>query len=76
MNTKNFILQNDIFNDDSLGLLSNSDSEEIFTLKHETSNDERASADFVAKRKPCKDFLKYEPLFKQVQKDLWTVNGS
>jgi hypothetical protein len=59
----------DIFNDDSLGLLED-DSESIFTLKHVKKQDERASTDFVAKRKVCKDFKKYEELFKSCQADL------
>lgn len=59
----------DILNDDILGLLSD-DSEGLFDLKHITKQDDRASADFIARRKPCKDFDKYEPLFKDVQKDL------
>jgi len=59
----------DILNDDSLGLLDD-DSEGLFEFKHIKKQDERASADFVAKRKPCKDFDKYEPIFKEVQKDL------
>lgn len=59
----------DILNDDTLGLLQD-DSEGIFEYKHITKQDERASADFVARRKPCKDFDKYETIFKEVQKDL------
>lgn len=59
----------DIFNDDSLGLLDD-DSEGLFDFKHIKKQDERASADFVAQRKPCKDFDKYESIFKEVQKDL------
>lgn len=59
----------DILNDDVLGLLSD-DSEGLFDLKHITKQEDRASADFVARRKPCKDFDKYESLFKEVQKDL------
>lgn len=62
----------DIFNDDSLNLLEG-DSEGLFDLKHIKQIDERASADFVARRKPCEDFEKYEPLFKNVQLDL--ANG-
>jgi len=62
----------DIFNDDSLSLLEG-DSEGLFDFKHINQTDERASADFVARRKPCKDFEKYEPLFKNVQLDL--ANG-
>lgn len=61
----------DILSDDVLGLLSD-DSEGLFDLKHITKQDDRASADFIARRKPCKDFEKYEALFKDVQKDLST----
>jgi hypothetical protein len=46
------------------------DSEGLFDFKHIERFDERASADFVARRKPCKDFDKYEQQFKDVQKDL------
>ena len=59
----------DIFNDDDLGILKD-DSEGLFDFKHIKKIDERASADFVAKRKPCKDFSKYEQQFKDVQRDL------
>ncbi len=59
----------DIFNDDSLGTLKD-DSEGLFDFKHTPNDYDRASADFVARRKPCKDFDKYESLFKEVQKDL------
>ncbi|WP_240510798.1 GIY-YIG nuclease family protein [Algoriphagus antarcticus] len=54
--------------DDNLDILE--DDEGLFDFKHTPKPDERASADFVAKRKPCKDFATYEPLFKEVQKDL------
>ena len=59
----------DILNDDALGLLDD-DAEGLFDLKHVKMQDDRANADFVARRKPCKDFEKYESLFKEVQKDL------
>lgn len=59
---------NDILSDDSFGLLNIDNS--IFTLTHVKPNDEREQTDFVARRKPCKDFSKYEPLFKQCHKDL------
>lgn len=59
----------DIFNDDDLGLLKD-DSEGLFDFKHINKIDERANADFVARRKPCKDFSKYEQQFKDVQRDL------
>ncbi|HIP02652.1 MAG TPA: GIY-YIG nuclease family protein, partial [Campylobacterales bacterium] len=56
----------DIFNDDSFGLLD--DSEDIFTLKHVPK--EREETDFVARRKPCKNFDEYESLFKECQAEL------
>ncbi len=61
---------NDIFEDDSLGLLSD-DSEDLFDFKHLAPRDkDREEADFVAKRKVCKDFSSYEPLFIACQKEL------
>ncbi len=59
----------DILDDDDFGLLED-DYEGLFDFKHIEKPDERAAAEFVARRKPCLDFEKYEPLFKQVQKDL------
>jgi hypothetical protein len=60
----------DIFNDDDLGLLDD-DKTGLFDIKNiKLVDKERADTDFVARRKPCKDFDKYEPLFKEVQKDL------
>lgn len=59
----------DLLQDDFLGLLSD-DREGLFDLKHVDYSEERASADFVARRKPCKDFDRYEPLLKAVQVDL------
>ena len=58
----------DIFNDDSFDLLD--DDTDLFDFKHTPKDNERASTDFVAKRKPCKDFDKYEHLFKEIQRDL------
>ncbi len=60
----------DILENDELGLL-NEEGTDIFTLNNipEIKKD-RADADFVAKRKECKDFEKYEPIFKQCQIDL------
>lgn len=57
----------DILNDDAFGLLSGAE-DDIFTLKHVPK--EREQTDFVAQRKPCKDFSKYEALLKEVQNDL------
>ena len=59
----------DILSDDILGLLDD-DSEGLFDLKHVKDIDERASTDFVARRKPCKDFDQFEQSLKDVQKDL------
>ncbi|MBV5278009.1 MAG: GIY-YIG nuclease family protein [Campylobacteraceae bacterium] len=58
----------DILNDDVFGLLGSEDSDDIFTLKHISK--EREQTDFVAQRRPCKNFGKYEHLFSEVQKDL------
>jgi hypothetical protein len=60
---------NDVLNDDVLGILGDDDTG-LFNLKHVTKFTERESADFVARRKPCRDFIKYESLFKAVQSDL------
>jgi len=59
----------DIFSADGLDILGD-DSEGLFDFKHTPKDLERAEADFVAKRKPCKDFNKYEDQFKLAQKDL------
>lgn len=59
----------DILKDDDLGLISG-DDEGLFDFKHVPKETERANADFVARRKPCKDFEKFEHLFEMVQKDL------
>tara|TARA_R110002096_G_scaffold342503_1_gene535501 strand:- start:133 stop:1371 length:1239 start_codon:yes stop_codon:yes gene_type:complete len=62
----------DILEDDSLDILGGDDAD-LFKFKHTPKDDERASAEFVARRKPCKDFDKYESTFKSVQQDL--ANG-
>lgn len=59
----------DILGDDSLDILGD-DAEGLFTFKHTPKDYERAKADFVGKRFKCKDFHKYEHLFKEVQDDL------
>lgn len=58
----------DIFNDDTFDLLN--DDTDLFDFKHTPKDHERAATDFVARRKPLKDFDKYEQLFKEIQKDL------
>lgn len=59
----------DILGDDSLDILGD-DAEGLFTFKHTPKDFERAKADFIGKRFKCKDFDKYEHLFKEVQDDL------
>jgi hypothetical protein len=62
----------DIFSSDPFGILGGSD-EGLFDFKNVPNKEEmeqRMATDFVARRKPCKDFDKYEPLFKQVQGEL------
>lgn len=62
----------DILSDDSLDILGG-DEEGLFDFKHTPKDfEERESADFVARRKPCKDFNQYEEAFKSVQNDLAT----
>lgn len=58
----------DIFEDDDLGIFD--DDSGLFSFEHVRRPDERASAEFVAKRKPCPDFYNYESLFKSVHTDL------
>lgn len=59
----------DVINDDVLGILGDDDTG-LFELKHVTKFKERESTDFVAKRRPCKDFNNYESKFKQIQSEL------
>lgn len=59
----------DIFANDVLGII-NDDHENIFHLKNIPQK--KKQTDFVARRKPCKDFAKYENNFKQVQNEIKT----
>jgi hypothetical protein len=59
----------DVFESDNLGLLDD-DSNGLFDLKHVPGRTDRESADFIANRKPCKNFKDYEYLFKEIQGDL------
>ena len=52
---------------DVLGLLDN-DSENIFDLKNIPKN--KTKTDFVARRKPCKNFNEYEENFRRIQKEI------
>ncbi|MEE9411621.1 MAG: GIY-YIG nuclease family protein [Methylococcales bacterium] len=56
----------DVVADDPLGLLG--DDEDIFTLRNIPESIDMP--DDIAKRKPCKDFERFEPLFKQCQAEL------
>ncbi|PIR03779.1 MAG: hypothetical protein COV59_03850 [Candidatus Magasanikbacteria bacterium CG11_big_fil_rev_8_21_14_0_20_39_34] len=62
----------DIFEDDSLGILDIEESS-ILNIKN-VPVDTRTTPEFIAKRKPCKDFLKYEHLFNGIQTGL--LNGT
>lgn len=64
---------NDLLENDALGLLDDdlsgtSDPDDIFALKHVPKSIDMP--DYIAKRKPCKEFEQFEPLFKQNQADL------
>ena len=59
---------NDIFEDDDLGIFD--DDTGLFDFEHVKRPDERASADFIARRQSAKDFDTYEPLFKKVHAEL------
>lgn len=59
----------DILNSDLLESLED-DSEGLYELKHIPKDQKRGDTDFVSRRKSCKDFDKYEPRFKEVQKEL------
>jgi len=59
----------DIFQNDELNLLDDSETG-LFNFKHTPTDLQRAEADFIARRKPCKDFDKYRDTFQQVQSEL------
>lgn len=61
----------DILSGDEYGdLLGGGEEPNLFEFKHTPKELERAEADFVAQRKPVKDFSEYEPMFKAVQREL------
>jgi hypothetical protein len=66
---KNFETVSDIFEDDNLDLLSIEDSS-LFQLTHVPNNQQRKNAEFIATRKPCKDFENFEGLFLQCHSNL------
>ncbi|BBB24092.1 conserved hypothetical protein [Isorropodon fossajaponicum endosymbiont JTNG4] len=59
----------DIFDDDSLNILGG-DDEGLFDFEHTPKQKDINKADFVAQRKRCKDFDKYEQQFKDIHHDL------
>ena len=59
----------DIFNDPFFASLD-SGASDIFTLKHVPQAKDIESPDYVAQRKPCKDFKVYEEQFQNCQKEL------
>lgn len=60
----------DIFNDDLLGMFDDGEAQSLFEFKHTPREIARAEADFVARRKPCKNFKDYEDNFISVHSDL------
>jgi hypothetical protein len=60
----------DIFDDDLLGIFDDGEAQSLFEFKHTPREIARAEADFVARRKPCKNFKEYEELFHSVQIEL------
>ena len=58
----------DIFENDPLNILDVSDEEELFDIK--SFKLEKNKTDFVARRKTCKDFGKFKPLFEGIHEDL------
>lgn len=59
----------DIFEDDTFKEITD-DTAGLFDFNHTPKHFERAEADFIARRKSCKNFNDYEPLFKKVQQEL------
>lgn len=59
----------DILGDDTINLLD-TDSDDLYNFKHTPKEIERADSDFVARRKPCKDFDQFEPVLKKIQTEL------
>ena len=66
--TKEIESLNDIFADDDLDILGGADGDGIFKLKHIPKTIDMP--DYVAKRKTCRDFDRFEVLFVQCHADL------
>ena len=67
INVKEIKSVDDILENDVLGLLDDG-PDNIFDLKNIPKKKDKT--DFVARRKPCKNFKDYEAKFKEIQKDL------
>ena len=67
INVKEIKSVDDILENDVLGLL-NDGLDNIFDIKNIPK--EKNKTDFVARRKPCKNFKDYEVKFEEIQKDL------
>ncbi len=59
----------DIFNDDEFKILDNSDNS-LFHLDNLPKQSERSSAEYISRRKPCKDFDKFKNVFIDCQNKL------
>lgn len=66
-NVKEIKTVEDILKNDVLGLIGDH-PEDIFNLKNLPKK--KTPTDFVARRKPCKNFHKYEDNFKKIQSDI------
>ena len=58
----------DILDNDFLGILNIDDYKELFDL--ENIKFDKNKTDFIARRKPCSDFYKFENNFKKIHEDL------
>jgi hypothetical protein len=58
----------DIIDNDFLGILNTDEYKELFDLKNVKF--EKNKTDFIARRKPCSDFHKFENNFKKIHDDL------
>ena len=58
----------DIIDNDFLGILNTEQYKELFDLKN--IKFEKNKTDFIARRKPCSDFYKFEDNFKKIHDDL------
>jgi len=59
----------DIFADDDIGVLDNIDRG-LFKIKNIPKQISRTSAEYIARRRPCKEFIKFESLFSDCQRGL------